>query len=204
MITEATTKQVQSVTGLCMATGLRAPDVAACLHRLEARSLARRLGGNAGLWELSHDFVAREFSLLLSRLRPSPWSRRAALALSILFVTTLFAGVFGIPAYLENQVPNTLGRLNAMGWTIRPNPDNIQFEIADASLPPMKASANLFRKLPRPFRLVLQRIPGLGGLHYISDLAECEIIESARVNSRIYLSFVTLSTLPGLSFHNYP
>jgi hypothetical protein len=85
MITDATTKQAQSVADLSTATGLRAPDVSACLNRLAAKGLARRLGGTAALWELSHDFVARQFALLLGRLRPSPWPRIAAVASPALF-----------------------------------------------------------------------------------------------------------------------
>jgi hypothetical protein len=111
MVTEAATKQTQTVTELCATTGLRAPDVTACLNRLAAKGLARRLGGADGLWELSHDFVARQFALLLGRLRPSPWPRVAMVASPILFALALGGAVLGIPIYLQKQASDALEAL---------------------------------------------------------------------------------------------
>jgi hypothetical protein len=103
LITDAATRQAQSVTELSAATGLRAPNVTACLNRLAAKGLARRLGGTPGLWGAQHDFVARQFAILLGRLRPSPWPRVAIFASPVLFALALATAVFGILIYLENQ-----------------------------------------------------------------------------------------------------
>jgi hypothetical protein len=103
MITNGATKRVQNVTALSAATGLRIPDVTACLNRLAKKGLARRLGDAGGAWELSHDFVARQFSILLGRMRPSVWPRLASFAAPVVFMVALAGAVFGIPLYLENQ-----------------------------------------------------------------------------------------------------
>jgi internalin A len=108
MISDATTKRAQSVTQLSATTGLRAPDVTACLNRLAAKGLARRLRGTAGLWELSHDFVARQFAVLLGRLRPSPWPRVTMLASPVLFALAMAGIASGIPIYLEKQASDAL------------------------------------------------------------------------------------------------
>jgi chromosome segregation ATPase len=74
--------------------------VAACLNRLAAKGLVRRLG-QSGLWELSHDFIARQFALLLSRIHPSPWSRVAAFVVPVAFGISLAGAVVAVPIYLQ-------------------------------------------------------------------------------------------------------
>jgi WD40 repeat protein len=103
MITDGATKRAQDVMALAAATGLRVPDVTACLNRLAIKGLARHLGDTGGVWELSHDFVARQFAVLLGRMRPSVWRWLASFAAPVVFVFALAGAVFGIPLYLENQ-----------------------------------------------------------------------------------------------------
>jgi hypothetical protein len=109
MITNASTKQVQSVTSVSTATRLRKTDVTACLNRLAARGLARRVGEAAGMWELSHDFVARQFALLLGRLRPNPWRRFTTVVITMLFTIVLGGAVFGVPTYLDLHAARYFG-----------------------------------------------------------------------------------------------
>jgi hypothetical protein len=113
MITEAaTTKQAQSVESLSAATGISALNVRACLNRLASKGLARRLGDGAGLWTLSHDFVARQFALLLRHLQPSPWPRVAVVASPALFALTLGITVLAVPIYMERHALRELQKLN--------------------------------------------------------------------------------------------
>jgi hypothetical protein len=111
MITDANTKRPRTVVDLVADTGLRDRDVAASLLLLERRGLVRRLDAVTELWEISHDFVARQFAMLLGRLRPSPWPRIAMFASPILFALALGSAVFGIPIYLEKQASDALGEL---------------------------------------------------------------------------------------------
>jgi hypothetical protein len=110
MITDANTKRPRTVADLVVDTGLRDRDVAASLLLLERRGLVRRLDAVTELWEISHDFVARQFAMLLGRLRPSPWPRVAMLASPVLFALVLGSAVLGIPIYVE-QAADALGEL---------------------------------------------------------------------------------------------
>ena len=59
----------------------------------------------------------------------------------------------------------------------------------------MKESANLFRALTTPFRLHFQLVNGLDGLHYLSDIENCTMIEAA-------ISSANISELNGFSHLN--
>jgi hypothetical protein len=70
-----------------------------------------------------------------------------------------------------------VARLSELGWTVKPGPDGIQFEIVSKPLPPMKESAAYFEQLGRPFNLHFQQVPGIQGLHYLANIAGCTKIE---------------------------
>jgi hypothetical protein len=114
LITEANTKKPRTVIDLSAETTLRAEDVVACLVLLERKGLVRRLGEN--LWEISHDFVARQFALLLGRLRPNPWSKISMFVASSLFVFILGGAAIGIPMFVQQQAFATL-RSRCRRWT---------------------------------------------------------------------------------------
>jgi hypothetical protein len=85
-----------AVAELAAASGFRDHDVLMCLTLLAQRGLVRRLDAVQDLWEISHDFVARQLAILLGRLRP------------ILFALILFALVAGLPWYIRDQAFSTL------------------------------------------------------------------------------------------------
>jgi len=108
MITDANTKQPRSVTDLASDSALSNQDVIACLILLERKGLVRRLGD---LWEISHDFVARQFSLLLGRMQPSQWPKIGMFVASGLFVLILGGLVFGLPMFVKLQAFDALQSL---------------------------------------------------------------------------------------------
>lgn len=73
--------------------------------------------------------------------------------------------------------PEAIARLAELGWTVKPGSDNILFEIANAALPPMEASAVYFSQINKPFRLHFQNVKSLDGLHYLANNAGCTNIE---------------------------
>ena len=89
-------------------TGLGHQDVLACLVLLERKGLVRRLDT---LWEISHDFVARQFALALGRLRPSPWRKVGTIVAAGLFVLLLSGAIIGIPFIVREQAFATLRSL---------------------------------------------------------------------------------------------
>jgi hypothetical protein len=112
MISDANTKKPSTVAELASETGLGDQDIVACLVLLANRGLVRRLDANQNLWEISHDFVARQFAVLLGRLRPSTWPKLAMFAAPLLFVLTMFGVVTWIPSYVKDQAFATMRRLN--------------------------------------------------------------------------------------------
>jgi hypothetical protein len=108
MITDENTKRPRTVTELVTETALREQDVVACLVLLERGGLVRRLDD---LWEISHDFVARQFALLLDRLRPNPWRKIGIYAVSGLFVLFLGGLVIGTPIFVRQQAFAALASL---------------------------------------------------------------------------------------------
>ncbi|MBV8589943.1 MAG: hypothetical protein JO212_07765 [Acetobacteraceae bacterium] len=108
MITEASTKRIKSVSELAAEANLDENDVLACLNRLAHKGLARGLGDRSQLWELSHDFVARQFALQLGRLQFTIWPKIAGFVSLVLFVVVLIAAVFGVPFYAEYEAGNAL------------------------------------------------------------------------------------------------
>ncbi|WP_316233340.1 leucine-rich repeat domain-containing protein [Bradyrhizobium sp. SZCCHNPS2010] len=90
-----------------------------------------------------------------------------------------------------------VARLAELGWTVKPSPDEIQFELTGYDilngrpLPPMEESATYFAQLKKPFTLLLQGVSGLNGLHYLADIGGCKKIAIAAVE------FTDISELQG-------
>jgi hypothetical protein len=112
MITDANTKEPRTVAELVAQTGLGDKDVVACLVLLARSGLVRRLDAAQNLWEISHDFVARQFALLLDRLRPNIWPTVAMFAAPILFILILSGILVGVPVYVRYQAYAALRGLN--------------------------------------------------------------------------------------------
>ena len=123
LISEAGTKQPRGLDDLAAEVQLRRSEVKLCLARLAAKGLVRPLDAARSLWEISHDFVAKQLAILLGRLRPSLWPRVALWAIPPLFGLALGGLLFGVPIYLEQQ---TLGRAlrSELEWNVFANKDS--------------------------------------------------------------------------------
>lgn len=104
LITEDGTKQPKRIAEIVATTGLNENEVKLCLALLSARGLVRPLDDKRTLWEISHDFVAKQLGILIESIRPSPW-RRSMLVTSVLaFFLTLFSlGMTASYAALSQQ-----------------------------------------------------------------------------------------------------
>jgi len=67
-------------------------------------------------------------------------------------------------------------KLSDLGWTVKPSPKYVQFEIANKPLPPMRESAASLRQLHKPFRLHFQGVKGIEGLHQLAG-TKCTKVE---------------------------
>jgi hypothetical protein len=97
LLTEQGTKQPKSHAEIAAATKLEPYAVLAVLNGMGKAGLARTLDVQNGVWELSHDFVARALNAYLGR-RPGEWGRKSlAHASPVLFGALLAAlGVYEV------------------------------------------------------------------------------------------------------------
>ncbi|MDB5984922.1 MAG: High-affinity carbon uptake protein Hat/HatR [Pseudomonas sp.] len=85
LVTEQGTKQPVSEAMIVDKTRLSRGEVRAVLNSLSAAALARALDPAQGIWELTHDFVARAVMRYLGRSRPKLRRSAVAFAAPVLF-----------------------------------------------------------------------------------------------------------------------
>jgi Leucine-rich repeat (LRR) protein len=93
MVTDQGTKQPRLEADIAAAAKLSPGEVRAVLNALAAAALARPLDAAHGVWELSHDFIARAVTRQLGRRRHDVVRRSAYYTAPVLLVLTGFAGV---------------------------------------------------------------------------------------------------------------
>ena len=108
LITEAGTKRPRGLDELADEVRLSGSEVKHCLNRLAAKGLVRPLDAARSLWEISHDFVAKQLAILLGRLRPSLWPRVALWSAPLLFALTIGTLLVAAPLYLKQQTEDEL------------------------------------------------------------------------------------------------
>jgi hypothetical protein len=91
LITEQGTKQPRSEEELATTTNLRHGEVRSALNGLGIAALARPLDPTQGVWELSHDFIARGVARYLGRRRRGLLRQASAYAAPVLLAITLLA-----------------------------------------------------------------------------------------------------------------
>ena len=121
-----------------------------------------------------------------------PAGKIGPIFLTVLGVLFFVAGIIWYLIPMQDTQA-TVARLAGLGWTVKPGQDDILFEIAGGSLPPMQESSTHFAQLNRPFRLHFQSVQGLEGLHYLADVTDCKNIE---INAG---EFTDISELRGFS-----
>jgi hypothetical protein len=93
LITEQGTKRPCWERDLISKTNLRPAEVRAVLNALNDSGFARLLDPARGVWELSHDFVARAISRFLGRRRGQMLRRAAAYAAPALLAIAVLSAV---------------------------------------------------------------------------------------------------------------
>jgi hypothetical protein len=107
----------------------------------------------------------------------------------------------------ENEAPQrgeAIAHLTALGWTVQPNPDGLQFMMSNRPLPPMEESAKYFRQINEPFSLAIQMVNDLAGLHYLSDVADCTKITISAGEFTDFSELRDFSHLTQLSISQVP
>ena len=117
LVTEQGTKWPRSEKELVDQTRLRPGEVRAVMNGLWAAALARPLDAAQGVWELSHDFVARAVARYLGRRRLDWPGLTRAFAAPALFVL-MAAAAAGAIAWNVNAADRARARLADLGFDI--------------------------------------------------------------------------------------
>src|SRR6516162_3622800 len=124
LVTEQGTKRPRSEPELAASTGLRRGEVRAVLNGLADAALARPLDPDEGVWELSHDFIARAMTRFLGRGRHELLRRGAFYAAPALLVAMLL-GAAGVVAWDRFSPYEIRSELAERGLTVTATPDGL-------------------------------------------------------------------------------
>jgi internalin A len=108
LITEAGTKRPMLILELARLAGLKPKEVDLSLSLLAAKGIVRPLNEERTLWEISHDFVAKQLSILLRQMRFAKWTRYALWSLPFCFVIALSVFTYIYPTYIHEQTLHDL------------------------------------------------------------------------------------------------
>jgi Leucine Rich repeats (2 copies) len=118
MITEQGTKQPRLEQELAVKAELRLAEVRAVLNSLCDAGIARPLDPARGVWELSHDFIARAVARFLGRRRHRVLRRAGTYAAPVLLAVSLFIAV-GVSAWNRFSPDHIRGQLADLGFVTR-------------------------------------------------------------------------------------
>jgi hypothetical protein len=177
LVTDQGTKQPRTELELMSVTSLRRGEVRAVLNTLGEAALARPLDAINGVWELSHDFVARAVMRFLGRRRRGLIQRGAFYVAPALFAVMLLvtAGAF---AWYRDSLDHIRSELSELGLPVS-NPDGWRAE-STSNLTPEKflLTGSLLAKLPPPLRslqLSRAKIDNLEPLKGLTTLQELDL-----------------------------
>jgi Leucine-rich repeat (LRR) protein len=117
LITEQGTKCPRSEQELAGSTHLRRGEIRAVLNGLGSAALARPLDPRQGVWELSHDFIARAVARYLGRQRRDLLQQSAFYAAPALLTAMLMIGA-GVIGWEHVKPDHTISQLNQLGLTV--------------------------------------------------------------------------------------
>ena len=125
MITAKGTKEPRSRDELSSRLRLETWKIDSTLSEMESAGLIRCINRDSGLWEISHDFLARQIKHLLSSLRQPRLERYAFPALGITMVSwsvTIAVAVLVVWPDLKEQ--KALNELTQLGFSMATKPES--------------------------------------------------------------------------------
>jgi hypothetical protein len=186
LITEQGTKQPRSEGELATATGMRRGEVRAVLNGLGSAALARPLDPAQGVWELSHDFIARAVARYLGRRRRNVLRHYAV---PMILVITLTGAVSAIGLQRWDQTQISL-ELSGLGLSVMPKGEQLEVEanslltaesFAKAAVPLSKLSSRIHRVVIKATEWGPQLDPiDISNLAPLSGLLALEWLELSR------------------------
>ena len=117
LVTEQSTKRPRSEQELAASTHLSRGEIRAVLNGLGSAALARPLDPPQGIWELSHDFIARAVARYIGRRRRDLLQRGIFYAAPALLTATLMVGG-GVIAWERIRPYQIVAQLAQLGLTV--------------------------------------------------------------------------------------
>jgi hypothetical protein len=127
LVTEQGTKRPRSEQELVAATHFHHAEIRAVMNDLGEASLARALDPAQGVWELSHDFIARAVTRYLGRRRRHLLPRGAFYAAPVLLAAMLLVAA-GIIAWNWLSPYRIRTEVAELGLTVAPTADGLALE----------------------------------------------------------------------------
>ena len=203
LVTEQGTKWPRSEKELVEQTHLRPAEVRAVMNGFSAAALARPLDAAQGVWEFSHDFVARAVARYLGRRRldwPGIARAYAAPALFVLMAATTAGAI----AWNVNAADRARPSLAELGVEVLSTPEGLQ-AIAGSRFKPqsLPEADRLLAKLPVLRALDLSRtevasvepLKGLTALQSL-DLVGTKVLDLRPLEGLTALQSLTLFDTP--------
>src|SRR6516162_2555351 len=192
LVTEQGTKQPRSEQELTASTGLRRAEVRAVLNVLSQAALARPLDAVNGVWELSHDFIARAVTRFLGRARHELLQRSAFYASPVLLLVMLL-GAVGVVAWEHFSPYEIRSKLAELGLTVTPTDNGLAAESNSHLTPKTFLSISpLLAKLPPLQSLDLSRTQ-------VADLAPLKGLAALQRLNLSWTQVADLAPLKGLT-----
>ena len=196
MVTAEGTKKPRSLAHLSSLTRLETWKIEASLSEMESAGLVRSISPDRDVWEVSHDFLARQIGALLGRLRPPRLQRYAAPALVTAMVS--WAGLITVAVFLvwpDLKEKWALSELAGMGFSRSPTTGNhmlILINIDQLTEGNFARFGDLVANLSEPVIEV-----HLGGAR-ITDLTPLKDMSLTRLNLSGAVSITDLMPLKGM------
>ena len=176
MITDKGTKKPMAEAALAGATGIEPAMTRKTLYLLGEEGVVRELDRTRNIWEISHDFVARQLGQIIPRLRPSWWQQAQKATTPVALVAWLVILGAGYPIYQIWESAAIADDLRALGVRVQGEKGAYDITIDDRSN--AEAIDRIFAHLRKlePTSLVisdnqeLQSLEGLSGLGTLTSL----------------------------------
>jgi AcrR family transcriptional regulator len=118
MITHAGTKQPKSVAELSERTGFNKNAVTGCLLNLSTQGVVRRIDEKGNVWEISHDFVARLLSHILSSWRRTLWQKMQPWLAPAALLSWAIILLLAMPLYRNYEISRAKDTISQHGGRV--------------------------------------------------------------------------------------
>ncbi|MGI9417840.1 MAG: hypothetical protein ACR2RA_08395 [Geminicoccaceae bacterium] len=197
MITDKGTKKPMAEADLAGATGIQPAMTRKTLYLLGEEGVVRELDRDQNIWEISHDFVARQLGQIIPRLKPSWRQQVQKVATPVALVAWLLILGGGYPIYQVWDSARIADELRAMRVGVEGEKGAYEVEIHEETN--VAAIDQIFAHLKKldPTSLLiidvdqLQALPALDNLTALTSLA---IVDNAELQELPSLDRLTALT----------